>query len=211
MKKLSRCTLALIFVAITSVHSYAPPLTTHILKPLILPFPEVPEAPEHIQQFINKYGKIIVETGVKTGVPPSVTIAQAIQESGGGISKLAEAANNLFGVKCRRACKKPNHCLEFSDDHDDDRFKIYPSITAAIMAHARILTRYRYKNFVSMYGMDWRKWADGLQRKGYATDRRYASKLKQIIIKYHLDEYDKYASQQGFNTEAARPGPYGWR
>lgn len=121
----------------------------------------------------------------KYKVPRAIILAQALQESGGGESKLAQMANNLFGVKCfQKNCPK-GHCVNYKDDVAWDRFRCYASVRESFESHSRLLSGKRY-GVLKRHGMDYVKWAKGLKRLGYATDRGYAAKLINLIETYNL-------------------------
>lgn len=125
----------------------------------------------------------------KYGVPASVQIAQWVQETGFGVSKLSVVDNNDFGIKCFRKHCKDGHCVQHDDDFPNEKFRAFKSKEESWQYHARMVTSGRYKKLLR-HGNDWRKWCEGLQEVGYATDGQYSSKLIQIIKKYNLQRYD---------------------
>ncbi len=140
--------------------------------------------------FIREYAPLAIEDMHKSGVPASIKIAQALVESRAGTSKLAVNNNNLFGIKCfSKNCKK-GHCTNATDDHHKDFFRKYTSAKGSWTHHSQILTAGRYKKLKS-YGRDYKKWAVGLRKAGYATDKNYDKKLISVIKKYQLDKLDK--------------------
>lgn len=133
----------------------------------------------------------------ETGVPASVILAQGILESNRGRSFLAQTANNHFGIKCSVRCKKKGHCVPRPEQGIVARYLAFESAEVAFCHLARILTSNRYSCFVGRFGDDYERWCDGLQAAGYATDKKYAWKLKKIIRRYGLDKYDKNGTKQG--------------
>jgi flagellum-specific peptidoglycan hydrolase FlgJ len=124
------------------------------------------------------------------GVPASITLAQGLLESQAGKSPLAREANNHFGIKCfSKKCKK-GHCKNFSDDHHKDFFRAYPSAWESFRAHSLFLQKDRYKHLLELKKTDYKNWAVGLKRAGYATDPNYAKKLIRLIEYLKLDKYD---------------------
>lgn len=115
------------------------------------------------------------------GIPASITLAQGLLESSAGKSPLAREANNHFGIKCfSKKCKK-GHCKNFSDDHHKDFFRTYSSAWESFRAHSLFLQKDRYKHLLELERTDYKSWAVGLKKAGYATDPNYAKKLIRII------------------------------
>jgi len=142
------------------------------------------------RDFIREYAPLAIEDMHKSGVPASIKIAQALVESRAGSSKLAVNNNNFFGIKCfSKNCKK-GHCTNAADDHHKDFFRKYTSPKGSWTHHSQILTAGRYKQLKG-YGKDYKKWAVGLRKAGYATDKRYDKKLIAVIKKYQLDKLDR--------------------
>ena len=93
-------------------------------------------------------------------------------------------------MKCfSRKCKK-GHCSNFTDDSHKDFFRIYKNSWSSYRAHSKLLQGKRYRH-LKRYGKDYKKWAFGLRKAGYATDKKYAEKLIAIIEAMHLDEFDQ--------------------
>ena len=157
--------------------------------------PFAPANPEtlkdkEVRAYIKKYAKVAKTEMKKYHIPASIKMAQALIESRNGKSTLAIKNNNHFGIKCfSKKCKK-NHCSNFSDDHHKDFFRKYKSPWESWRAHSKILMTNRYKG-LKKYGNDYKKWAVGLKKAGYATDKTYDKKLIQTIEKYQLYKLDK--------------------
>jgi flagellum-specific peptidoglycan hydrolase FlgJ len=118
-------------------------------------------------------------------------LAQGLLESNAGDSRLAVDANNHFGIKCfSRSCQK-GHCKNFTDDTHKDFFRTYPSVWESYRAHSLFLQRDRYKHLLNLSKKDYKGWAHGLKKAGYATDKRYAYKLISLIETLNLHQYDK--------------------
>ena len=146
-------------------------------------FVNVPDARGYIRKFLS----VAQAAQDKYGIPVSISIAQGIFESASGGSVLAQATNNHFGIKCFRKNCPEGHCSEWSDDNPDDRFRIYKTPEASWRSHSRLLASKKYN---SLIGSDYIGWAEGLQRLGYATDKRYAKRLIKVIEKYDLSRFD---------------------
>ncbi len=124
------------------------------------------------------------------GIPASVTLAQGLLESDMGQSPLATKNKNHFGIKCfSRSCKK-GHCSNFTDDSHKDFFRIYKSPEDSYRAHSQLLSAARYKSLHKLAKGDYKGWAYGLKKAGYATDPNYAEKLIELIEDLGLHRYD---------------------
>lgn len=125
----------------------------------------------------------------RTGVPASITLAQGLVESAAGQSVLAIKANNHFGVKCHSDWTGKK--MYRDDDAAQECFRVYPDAEASFRDHSDFL-RYsdRYKGLFELEPTDYKAWARGLKKAGYATDPRYADKLIKIINDYELYTYD---------------------
>ena len=121
-------------------------------------------------------------------IPASITLAQALLESGAGRGRLATVANNHFGIKCHDW--KGASILQ-TDDAQDECFRKYDDPLDSFEDHSLFLTRGpRYRTLFDLDIRDYKGWAKGLQRTGYATDPGYANKLIKLIEDYQLYQYD---------------------
>lgn len=143
---------------------------------------------ERVKDYIRRYASIAQQEMETYGIPASITLAQGLLESNAGDSKLAVESNNHFGIKCRRKCRGCT-CRNYSDDSDYDMFRVFQSVSESFREHSLLLQGSRYSKLKS-YGTDYRKWAHGLKKAGYATDPRYGHKLVRIIEVLNLDRYD---------------------
>ncbi len=140
--------------------------------------------------YIDKYKKIAIEEMEKYGVPASITLAQGILESGKGKSKLASKSHNHFGVKCHKDWKGPK--VYHDDDKDQECFRKYRHPKYSFRDHSLFLVERKRYAFLFDYKMtDYKKWAKGLKKAGYATDSKYPAKLIAIIEKHQLHKFDK--------------------
>ena len=140
--------------------------------------------------YIGKYKNIAIDKMVKYKIPASITLAQGILESGNGRSTLALKSNNHFGIKCHKGWngKKVYH----DDDRRHECFRKYSSPEGSFDDHSMFLTtRGRYSFLFDLRGDNYKGWAKGLKKAGYATDRKYPSKLIDLVDTYHLHHYDK--------------------
>lgn len=123
-------------------------------------------------------------------IPASITLAQALLESNIGESRLARENNNHFGIKCfSKKCRR-GHCSNFNDDHHKDFFRMFDSVKESFQAHSKVLEKDRYRRLFRLELTDYKGWAHGLRKAGYATDPRYGEKLIRIIEDLELYQYD---------------------
>ncbi len=141
-------------------------------------------------RYISRYAKIAVQEMKQYGIPASVSLAQGLVESRFGTSKLAVRNNNHFGMKCFSKKCRNGHCSNHLDDHHKDFFRIFKNPWESWRAHSQMLANGRYSS-LKKYGKNYRYWALGLERLGYATDRTYAEKLIGVIERYNLHRFDR--------------------
>ncbi len=141
------------------------------------------------KSYIQRYAQIALQEMEQFGIPASITLAQGLLESNAGESRLAMESNNHFGIKCRSKCRGCT-CRNYSDDDIYDMFRVFDSAWESYREHSELLNGGRYKH-LKKYGNDYKSWAHGLKKAGYATDKRYAEKLIQIIEFLNLDRYDR--------------------
>ena len=123
--------------------------------------------------YIEKYSSLAVKHQKQYGIPASITLAQGLLESGAGRSELARMSNNHFGIKCHSDWKGKR--VYYDDDKKDDCFRKYNKPEDSFEDHARFLKRARYASLFELKVTDYRGWAKGLKRCGYATDKSYAN------------------------------------
>ena len=140
--------------------------------------------------YIKQFAHTAVDEMHRTGIPASVSMAQAIVESRAGKGRLARTIHNHFGIKCFSTKCKRGHCRNFEDDSHKDFFREFDTPAQSWTAHSAFLQGKHYQSLFKN-GIDYKKWAQGLQEKGYATADTYAETLISIIEKYKLDELDK--------------------
>ena len=143
--------------------------------------------------YIQKYAHIAVSEQAKFGIPASITLAQGLLESGAGKSELALKSNNHFGIKCHTGWtgERTYH----DDDAEQECFRKYKNVSESYDDHSLFLTsRPRYADLFSLKATDYKGWAHGLKKAGYATDPNYANKLIKIIEDYGLHQLDTQGS-----------------
>ena len=144
--------------------------------------------------YIERYKNMAVDQMLRYKIPASITLAQGLLESGAGTSVLARKANNHFGIKCGGVWKGP-YILQ-DDDARNEKFRKYRSVEESYEDHSRFLKQARYASLFKLSMKDYKGWARGLKRCGYATNPRYASLLIDLIERYDLDKFDKYKSSK---------------
>ncbi len=141
------------------------------------------------ERYIQKWVPTAVREMYRSGVPASITLAQGILESRYGLSSLASEGNNHFGIKCHKDWKGKS--MRYDDDAKGECFRVYESAEESFQDHSDFL-RYqdRYKFLFDLKTTDYKGWAFGLKKAGYATDPNYPAKLIKYIEDYKLYEYD---------------------
>lgn len=143
--------------------------------------------------YIQQYYPIAQEQQRLYGVPACITLAQGLLESGAGRSPLAQKANNHFGIKC--AGDWTGNTYHQDDDTKDECFRKYKKVEDSYKDHALFLQRPRYTELFALQVTDYKGWAHGLKRCGYATDPAYAGKLIKLIEDYNLMQYVTFEEQ----------------
>lgn len=140
------------------------------------------------EDYIERFkGTAIAEMNTY-GIPASITLAQALLESGNGNSALAINANNHFGIKATSDWKGKTVLQD--DDYKNDIFRHYASPEESFRDHSEFLLRKRYAALFELDKDDYVGWAQGLKKAGYATNPRYAELLIDIVSRYDLHLYD---------------------
>ncbi|MGB0836590.1 MAG: LysM peptidoglycan-binding domain-containing protein [Flavobacteriaceae bacterium] len=139
--------------------------------------------------YIDNYGDIAMEEMRVYKIPASITIAQGMLESGNGRSTLATKSNNHFGVKCHKGWSGDK--VYHDDDEAQECFRKYKYVHTSYKDHSLFLSqRSRYDVLFDLDENDYRGWAHGLKKQGYATDPKYAYKLIDLIELYQLQNFD---------------------
>lgn len=154
-------------------------------------------------RYVENYKDIAVDQMRRYRIPASITLAQGICESGAGRSRLAREAHNHFGIKVGTNWRGPY--MVMADDRPNDRFRVYRTDDESYEDHSRFLQNNpRYRSLFSLKITDYKGWAQGLKRCGYATNPNYASMLIGVIERYNLTQFDSYASGRYHAREGAR-------
>lgn len=145
--------------------------------------------------YIRTHALLAVEEMHLYKIPASITLSQGILETGGGQSRLAEIANNHFGIKCKK--EWTGKTISHTDDAPNECFRVYNSVQESYRDHSKFLAeRPYYKNLFKLDLVDYKAWAHGLKKAGYATNPKYAGILISRIEKYNLDQFDKLTPNQ---------------
>jgi LysM repeat protein len=140
-------------------------------------------------EYMNKYSTLAVSEMRRTGIPASITLAQGMLESNYGRSTLATKGNNHFGIKCHSDWRGEK--VYHDDNRKGECFRSYPTIEDSFRDHSDFLTTgSRYKDLFKLSNTDYKGWAHGLKKAGYATDPQYATLLINKIDDYGLHAYD---------------------
>jgi LysM repeat protein len=147
------------------------------------------------EDYIQKFHEIAIDEMHSYGIPASITLAQGILESGNGNSQLSKKSKNHFGIKCHKGWggKKVYH----DDDEENECFRKYKKVSDSYRDHSEFLKNRDRYSFLFDYKMtDYKSWAKGLKKAGYATNPHYADKLIELIERFDLAQYDN-ASKSG--------------
>ena len=170
------------------------------------------------QLYIEQYKDIAIVEMHRTGIPASIKLAQGILESNAGLSMLAVKANNHFGMKCGSEWRGKTMLRK-----DDDRnaqgklikscFRVFESAQESFVAHSEFLLdpnkKYRYGFLFDFDSDDYRSWAYGLKKAGYATNPKYPELLIRIIEDYRLADIDMEALAMIAQVETGTPEKLG--
>ena len=149
------------------------------------------------EQYIATYKEEAVRQMHKYGIPASITLAQGLLESGAGSSLLATKGNNHFGIKVGGAWNG-KYMLK-DDDAPNEKFRVYDSALESYEDHSLFLRKgQRYASLFTLSPTDYKGWAHGLKRAGYATNPNYGPLLINLIERYNLHQYDM---QKATNTK----------
>ena len=144
-----------------------------------------------VQDYIDRYKDLAVSEMKRSGVPASITLAQGMIESDHGRSTLARQSNNHFGIKCHDDWTGPS--VRHHDDRRNECFRKYSRPEESFIDHSDFLrNRSRYSFLFALPVTDYKGWASGLKKAGYATDPHYADMLIRKIEENNLQDFDVY-------------------
>ncbi len=141
--------------------------------------------------YIKEYNDIAILEMISYKIPASITLAQGILESQSGKSRLSVRGNNHFGIKCHSSWKGKR--LHHDDDARQECFRKYEHPFSSFRDHSLFLYgKDRYADLFKLRKKDYKGWAKGLKKAGYATDPKYPKKLIALIEDYELYKYDDF-------------------
>ncbi len=188
--------LLVVIVGLVSCKAYRPVVSTSV-------------SGEAATYYINRYKDLAVSEMKRTGIPASITLAQGMIESDFGRSRLATEANNHFGIKCHNDWTGPT--IRHNDDRRNECFRKYRKPEESFYDHSDFLkSGSRYSFLFDLDPADYKAWARGLKRAGYATNPDYANMLIRKIEENSLWYYDSDSKTPAVaqnNTGAYRGSP----
>lgn len=173
---------------------------------LLWGLPALTSSSDDTRSYIRKFADTAISEMYRSGIPASITLGQGVLESASGKSYLATEGNNHFGIKCHNWTGEKIYA---DDDAKGECFRKYKTADLSYRDHSDFL-RYndRYKFLFDLEPTDYKAWAYGLKKAGYATDKEYAEKLIRVIETYRLWEYDTKKDESArTQAEQTRPLP----
>lgn len=142
--------------------------------------------PSNAVAYVEQYKGIAVAESIRTGIPASIKLAQGILESGYGSSPLAKKSNNHFGIKCGSGWSGK------TIQYKGSCYRVFKNGNDGYKEHSNFLKKgSRYQDLFKLKRNDYKGWAKGLRKAGYATNPKYPSILIELIERYKLYNYDK--------------------
>ncbi len=155
-------------------------------------------------EYIERFAPLAVEQQTLYGIPASITLAQGLLESGNGNSRLAREANNHFGIKCGSSWD--GESIRHDDDALQECFRAYSSVEESYIDHSLILLERKwYRPLFDLDPKDYKAWAHGLKKAGYATNPLYAELLIKIIEDNELYRFDNVLVADWQSTTPEQP------
>ena len=146
-------------------------------------------------QYIEQYKDLAISEMKRMGVPAAITLAQGLLETESGNSTLLKKSNNHFGIKCK------SNWTGIGVSHDDDAigecFRSYKDAEESYRDHSNFLrSSDRYALLFKLNPTDYKGWAKGLRKAGYATNPKYPDILIKNIELYDLQQYSFAAADE---------------
>ena len=167
---------------------------------ILLPFSAIGYNPEDVSSFTENYAYIAVKQMMEYDIPASIILAQAFLESKHGESILAQDSNNFFGIKAHKGWTGASVVMKSAEYKKqrrfvkESRFRKYDYPEDSWRDHSEFLVNgRRYSKLFEQGLFNYKGWAKGLLKAGYATDPGYAKKLIRLIEKHHFNDFDKVA------------------
>ena len=157
--------------------------------------------------YIKKYQDVAVSQMNTYKIPASITLAQGILESQNGNSELSTKSNNHFGIKCHSGWQGEK--FYHDDDKKQECFRKYSTVAESYQDHSAFLQKERYSSLFDLSIRDYKSWAKGLKKAGYATNPSYAKLLIKIIEDNDLSSFDGDYDGE-LNSSVFFGTMYGW-
>lgn len=155
------------------------------------------QSPDVVRKYIDTYKNAAIAEEIRTGVPAAITLAQGIHETGAGTSDLVLASNNHFGIKCNGW---NGQTVSHDDDAKGECFRKYDNPMDSYKDHSDFLkNRPYYTSLFKLDPSDYKAWAYGLKKAGYATNPKYAQILIKLVEDYDLQQYTLLALDGKFS------------
>lgn len=163
-----------------------------IILSLFLSLNSMAQSSVDIREYINNYKELAIQEMQRTGVPASIKLAQGIHETSAGKSYLVVKSKNHFGIKCKSAWTGDK--VYHDDDERGECFRSYVSSADSYMDHSNFLKgSQRYSFLFQLDPTDYKSWAYGLKKAGYATNIKYSQIIIRLIEQYDLQQYSLIA------------------
>ena len=167
----------------------------------------ISETKDKNERYIQTYYPVAVEQMKKYGIPASITLAQGLLESSAGTSKLATEGKNHFGIKADS--RWSGKSIKITDNGKLCEFRKYNSVDESFRDHSEFLAKQsRYSSLFKLDTDDYRGWAKGLKKAGYAEDPKYPEKLISLIERYNLQAYDNMDHRGDWTVHTMNKLPY---
>jgi len=160
------------------------------------------------EEYVAKYKDLAIREMKRMGVPAAITLAQGLLETESGNSELVKNSNNHFGIKCKPTWTAGGY------NHDDDAkgecFRTYNTAEDSYRDHSNFLRGSdRYAFLFRLNPLDYKSWAYGLKKAGYATNPKYPLILINNIEQYNLQQYSEIAAKDipGFDPSKYQDDP----
>lgn len=154
-------------------------------------------------QYIEKYKDLAIREMKRMGIPAAITLAQGILESESGNSILVKKSNNHFGIKCKSTWTASG--VSHDDDAIGECFRVYKTDEDSYRDHSNFLrNNQRYGNLFRLDVTDYKGWAYGLKKAGYATNPQYPNILIKNIEQYNLQQYTLVAADDAPKFDATQ-------
>ena len=145
-----------------------------------------------IVDYINKYKELAISEMQRTGIPASIKLAQGIHETSAGTSELVKKSNNHFGLKCKS--EWTGRTVKHTDDAPNECFRKYEDSRDSYKDQSDYLKKTaRYASLFDLDPTDYKGWAYGLKKAGYATNPKYSQVIIKLIEDYNLQDYTMIA------------------